>query len=96
MRSALQNCDRAGGETLETTGWRLRNYARVMGRKPPHRCFGTHLLVKGLEFEHALILDVADFVEPESLYVAMTRGSRSLKVFAQETIQQRAKPSYLP
>jgi len=41
------------------------------------KLLGTTLLVKGLEYDHAVILD-ADSFGCKELYVAMTRGSRSL------------------
>lgn len=37
------------------------------------------LLIKGLEFDHALVLS-ADELDARNLYVALTRGSRSLTV----------------
>jgi hypothetical protein len=41
------------------------------------KLLGTTLLVKGLEYDHAVILD-ADSLGLKELYVAMTRGSKSL------------------
>ena len=37
------------------------------------------LLVKGLEYDHAVVLD-ADSLDAKHLYVAMTRGSKSLTI----------------
>jgi DNA helicase-2/ATP-dependent DNA helicase PcrA len=44
---------------------------------------GTTLLVKGLEYDHAVILD-ADALDAKDLYVAMTRGSKSLTIIGTE------------
>jgi len=53
---------------------------RHMGRPISHRkLIGTTLLVKGLEYDHAVILD-ADAMDAKDLYVAMTRGSKSLTI----------------
>jgi hypothetical protein len=45
------------------------------------RLLGTTLLVKGLEYDHAIILD-ADSLNAKELYVAMTRGSKSLTIIS--------------
>jgi hypothetical protein len=58
-------------------------YQRVFrhsGRPIRHaKLVGTTLLVKGLEYDHAVILD-ADSLDLKQLYVAMTRGSKSLTI----------------
>ena len=48
---------------------------------------GTTLLVKGLEFHHAVVLD-ADAYDARNLYVALTRGSNSLTVVSRGQIIQ--------
>ena len=53
---------------------------RQTGRPISHRkLIGTTLLVKGLEYDHAVVLD-ADSLSAKHLYVAMTRGSQSLTI----------------
>lgn len=53
---------------------------RHTGRPISHRkLIGTTLLVKGLEYDHAVILD-ADILDAKDLYVAMTRGSKTLTI----------------
>lgn len=53
---------------------------RHSGRPVRHtKLIGTTLLVKGLEYDHAVILD-ADSLGMKELYVAMTRGSKSLTI----------------
>jgi len=57
---------------------------RHSGRPVRHsKLIGTTLLVKGLEFDHAVILDAASLSAKE-LYVAMTRGSKSLTILTQK------------
>ncbi|MDM0081704.1 AAA family ATPase [Variovorax sp. J31P179] len=55
---------------------------RHTGRPLKHqKLIGTTLLVKGLEYDHAVILD-ADALDAKDLYVAMTRGSKSLTIIS--------------
>lgn len=61
--------------------WVIRNQTRSAGRRLGRCVVGTTLLVKGLEFDHAVILD-ADTFDSKNLYVALTRGSLSLTVFS--------------
>ena len=56
----------------------FRYRGRPVGRR---RLIGTTLLVKGLEFDHAIVLDAASLSRKE-LYVALTRGSRSLTIIS--------------
>ena len=57
--------------------WEVRDRARRDGRTFERRVVSRTLLVKGLEFDHAIVLD-ADELDINHLYVALTRGSRSL------------------
>ncbi len=66
-------------QTLEQVAWRLRDDARRRGRTVPTRVVSRTLLVKGLEFDHALVLD-ANELSTEELYVAITRPRFSLTV----------------
>lgn len=43
------------------------------------------LLIKGLEFNHAILLD-ADALKPKELYVSLTRGSNYLTILSEESI----------
>ncbi len=56
----------------------LRFKGRPLGRR---KLIGTTLLVKGLEFDHAIVLDAASLSKKE-LYVALTRGARSLTIIS--------------
>lgn len=68
------------GMTLIETGKVYQRDMRHMGRPSRHKkLIGTTLLVKGLEFDHAVILD-ADSLDAKDLYVAMTRGTKSLTI----------------
>lgn len=68
------------GETLVEAGVRYQREMRHTGRPISHqKLIGTTLLVKGLEYDHAVILN-ADALDAKDLYVAMTRGSKSLTI----------------
>jgi hypothetical protein len=55
---------------------------RYKGRPVGHRrLIGTTLLVKGLEFDHAIVLDAACLSKKE-LYVALTRGAMSITIIS--------------
>jgi len=58
---------------------RAREQNRFSGRSLPRRAVGSTLLLKGLEADVSVILDASDH-DVQSLYVAMTRGSRQLIV----------------
>jgi DNA helicase-2/ATP-dependent DNA helicase PcrA len=56
----------------------FRHKGRPLGRR---KLIGTTLLVKGLEFDHAIVLDAACLSKKE-LYVALTRGARSITIIS--------------
>ena len=63
----------------------VRDQRRFGARRLARRALGTTLLLKGLEADHALILD-ADQLDARHLYVAITRGARSLTVVSAEPV----------
>jgi hypothetical protein len=62
---------------------RVRNQARLAGRRLEPRVVSRPLLVKGLEYKHVVILDADQYTAVE-LYVALTRGSKSLTVISRQ------------
>jgi superfamily I DNA/RNA helicase len=81
LRSALRECEESGLTNLPGAVANVRAQARHRGRHVPWRTLGTTLLVKGLEFGHAMVLDADEFSRNE-LYVAITRGASSLRVMS--------------
>ena len=69
-------------EAAEKFQLAFRHRGRLDGRR---RVIGTTLLVKGLEFDHAIVLDAASLSRRE-LYVGLTRGSRSLTIISTEAV----------
>lgn len=63
-------------EAAEKYQTQFRYRGRPVGRR---RLIGTTLLVKGLEFHHAVVLDAPSLSRKE-LYVALTRGAKSLTI----------------
>ena len=88
MHRTLRDHDPTKGISLPDTAWHVRDQGRHHGHKLPRRSIATPLLVKGLEFDHVVILDVARLTTEQLLYVALTRGSRSVTVFSREAIVQ--------
>jgi len=68
-------------EAAEKYQTQFRYRGRPVGRR---RLMGTTLLVKGLEFDHAIVLDARSLSRKE-LYVALTRGAKSLTVVSSKT-----------
>lgn len=94
MIDSLGMAIRANSNDLHAAAWRLRDRARRIGRFVPRHCLSTTLLVKGLQFDRALVLDVSDFHDPENLYVALTRGAMGLSVISRESTITRSIPLY--
>jgi len=82
LRNAALNSNSSSGRSLYEAAWHHRDVVRRSGRHPARRCIATPLLVKGLECDHALILDSKDFQDAESLYVCLTRASRTVTVLS--------------
>ena len=76
---ALEMCDGKEGLSFHDATLRVREQNRWMGRPLPRRAVGSTLLLKGLEAETAVILNPAG-LDARNLYVAMTRGSKTLVV----------------
>lgn len=76
---SLQSCINDPSLTLLSACIRTREQYRSFGRPLPKRGVGSTLLLKGLETEGVVILN-ADGMDAKNLYVAMTRGSKSLTI----------------
>lgn len=87
MERALRTVLAGEAETLAEAAWVVRNRTRRKGRLLSRCCVGSTLLVKGLEFDHAIVLD-ADGYDAANLYVALTRGSKSLTVVSKSRVIQ--------
>ncbi|MGA3209621.1 MAG: UvrD-helicase domain-containing protein [Syntrophales bacterium] len=72
--------------SLEGAAIKYQGVFRHGGRPVSYpKLIGTTLLVKGLEFDHAIILDAASLSRKE-LYVALTRGSKSITIISSSNV----------
>ena len=69
--------------------WHVQNRVRHLGRFITRRSVGSTLLVKGLEFEHSVIIHSAS-MNRKDWYVALTRATKSLTVLSP---QKQFQPS---
>jgi len=88
-----RNYDESSEDTLQTCAWKTRDRTRIVGRRMDRRLVSRTLLVKGLEFDHAIIVDVDEFNDAKNLYVALTRGAKSLTVMSRDSVIQREVPN---
>ena len=83
LLSAVQNTlrllVRGDHSTLAEAAWHVQNKTRHAGRRLAQRSVGSTLLVKGLQFDHAIIV-APEKLSRNDLYVALTRASRTITV----------------
>ena len=79
MLRALREHETGRHACLEEAAILTRDRIRRAGRALGRYVISRTLLVKGLEFDHVLILD-GNALDRKNLYVALTRASRSLTV----------------
>jgi hypothetical protein len=80
LRAALRECSGPDFSQLSDAVAAARTRARHRGRLTHRQTIGTPLLVKGLEFDHAVVLWEPEHLSVEGLYVALTRASKSLTI----------------
>ena len=82
LREALRHCIGDTFAELPDMVAAARTRARHRGRLTNRRTIGTPLLVKGLEFDHAVLLWEPEHLSVQGLYVALTRASKSLTIIS--------------
>lgn len=76
-------------KTIKQAAEVIREQRRHQGdQRIPLRAIGSTLLLKGLESDHTLILD-AGAMTPQNLYVALSRGAKSVTIFSNTNIVPR-------
>jgi hypothetical protein len=86
MKRALRiyQAERSSGvESLKDAVLRVRDRTRRLGRMAERRAISRTLLVKGLEYDHAILLDADQMKDARELYVAFTRGRSALTVISE-------------
>ena len=89
MIEALQTAVATPGSDLPAAIASLREQRRHAGRIIPPKAVGSTLLLKGLEADHVVVLDADrpnNKMSKEHLYVALTRGAKSVNVFSRSPI----------
>ena len=81
MRSALQIKSVRQLASLSDAIWEVQNRARHTGRRLGNRSIGSTLLVKGLEFDRAIVLH-AETMTRKDWYVALTRATRRMRIIS--------------
>ena len=72
--------------TISEAAERFQSEFRFRGRPIKKRkIIATTLLIKGLEFDHAIVLDATTLSKTE-LYVALTRGVKTLTIISQSSV----------
>ena len=80
MMGVLRTWEENPGCTLTEAANLYQREFRYAGRPIRHnKLIGTTLLVKGLEYDHAIILE-AESMSCRHLYVALTRGAKSITI----------------
>jgi hypothetical protein len=92
MTKALKVAAVSGGVTVGEALSRIRNRSRFIGRTPEARIISRPLLIKGLEYDHALVLN-AERLSSTELYVALSRGRKSLTVVSKSPYLTPAAPT---
>jgi DNA helicase-2/ATP-dependent DNA helicase PcrA len=73
------------GMSLVAAAARVNRRRAADGRRVESRAIGSTLLLKGLEADHAVVLD-ADGMKPAHLYVAISRACRSLTIVSKSPL----------
>lgn len=85
IKNAVSLCLSDPTKSIKQAVEMLREQRRHQGdRRIPTRAIGSTLLLKGLEADHALILD-AGVMNANNLYVALSRGAKSVTVFSNKS-----------
>lgn len=71
------------GIPLDEALIKVRENSRRFGRRMPKKSIARTVLIKGLEFDHIVILD-AELFDRKNLYVALTRASKTVTIITKE------------
>jgi DNA helicase-2/ATP-dependent DNA helicase PcrA len=81
MRSALQMKATRQLPKMSAAVWEVQNRTRHAGRRLGIRSIGSTLLVKGLEFDRAIVV-AEGAMTSKDWYVALTRATRGVRIIA--------------
>ena len=90
MKRAIQSFVDESFPSVQEAAFVIRNRTRYVGRKVERYSISRTLLIKGLEFDHVVILNADKLIGKnnfkEHFYVAATRGSQSLTILSSDPI----------
>jgi AAA domain-containing protein len=93
LQSTLKLVVNGDQSSLEDAAWHVQNKMRHAGRRLAQRSVGSTLLVKGMQFDHAVIV-APEKLGRNDLYVALTRASRTITVVSgTPTLTAKPKPA---
>jgi len=81
MQAAMRLNSDEPNKPLADRVWEVQNCIRHIGRKFGRSSVGSILLVKGLEFDHSVIVHQPT-MSAKDLYVALTRATKSIRILA--------------
>jgi hypothetical protein len=84
MQRTLKEFATGAHSSLKAAAWAVRNRTRHSERRMGQRIVSRTLLVKGLEFDHCVVLN-ADALTLRELYVALTRGAKSITIISKSS-----------
>lgn len=76
---AIAMCSQNESSAVENLT-QIRERLRRQGRRKHSRVASRTLLVKGLEYDHVVIADLAQMSDPRNLYVALSRARKSVTI----------------
>lgn len=72
--------------SFDEAAYAARYRTRINGRNLDNQIISSTLLIKGLEFDHAIVLNADQLQNAENFYVAITRASKSLTILSAKPI----------
>lgn len=85
MMRSLKIFNAGESASLREAALIVRERTRQNGRNIGNRVVSRTLLIKGLEFDHCIVHDI-DKMNKENLYVALTRGSKTLTIVSNSPV----------
>ncbi len=77
---------------LTEVATQARRHTRLVGRRPEKRTVATVLLIKGLEFDHTVVIDT-DNLTAKELYVALSRAKQTVTVLSRDRVVSPVIPT---
>jgi len=84
--AAIEAVVRNPGESMRVNLSMIRDRLRYTGRRRQQRIVSRTLLVKGLEYDHAILCDADSIGSVRNFYVAITRPRKSLTILSRSSV----------